>query len=238
MGDTVRAKRTRGRRRRSSHEAGEGRDRWLISYADLVTLLFALFVVLFAAADHERARLIANSIAAQIGDAETAAPAVQNKGDSVLPGTDSLIDEQAAINRAFTNNQLLGSRARVSRNERGIVVSLAEAGFFAPGDAGLRDDASALVDDLADALAQTDAPLRIEGHTDSQPINNPRFHSNWELSTARASYVLERLTARGIPSSRLSVAGYADERPVADNSTPEGRALNRRVDLVILSGKD
>src|SRR4051812_42024314 len=107
MSRLVTTNRVRRGRARAGAESGEGRDRWLISYADLVTLLFALFVVLFAAADHERARLIAHSIAAQIGDAETNAPAGPDiKGNNVLPGTDSLVAEQAAINRAFANNQM------------------------------------------------------------------------------------------------------------------------------------
>jgi chemotaxis protein MotB len=132
----------------------------------------------------------------------------------------------------------LRARARLHRTERGLVVSLAEAGFFAPGDARLREDALELVDALADALAAERTLLRVEGHTDSVPIATARFPSNWELSSARASMVLSRLVARGVAPSRLSVAGYAGERPIADNSTPEGRALNRRVDLVILQAND
>lgn len=225
------------RRTRRSASAGaeavEGRDRWLISYADLVTLLFALFVVLFAAADRERARAISHSLAAEFGEAETTAPA---SGGGVLPGSTRLEREEEAINRAFANNPALASRARVTRTDKGLVISLAEAGFFAPGQADLRDDALSLTDALADALRDDDAQLRVEGHTDSQPISNSRYPSNWELSTARAANVLARLRARDIASSRLSVAGYADERPVADNSTPEGRAQNRRVDIVVQSG--
>lgn len=236
----MRRQRTGIRRTRRTHrthdEAAtvEGRDRWLLSYADLVTLLFALFVVLYAAADHERARLVVRSIAAQFGSSDESA-SQHDGGNGLLPGADSLANEQIAINQAFANNQMLGARARVTRTDRGLVVSLAEAGFFAPGEATVRADALALVDTLADALRASDAPLSIEGHTDSLPISNSRYPSNWELSTARASNVLARLIAHGIPSARLAVAGYADERPVADNSTPEGRALNRRVDIVILS---
>ena len=226
-----------GRRRRTRHngspESGEGRDRWLISYADLVTLLFALFVVLFAAADHERARSISQSMAAELGETENSA--MVNQSNGVVPGVDKLAKEEAAINRAFANNQTLGSRARMTRTDHGLVISLAEAGFFAPGEAALREDALSLIDTLADSLRDSDAPLRVEGHTDSQPISNSRYPSNWELSTARAASVLAHLTARNIPSARLSVAGYADERPIADNATPEGRALNRRVDIVVLS---
>src|SRR5581483_8218047 len=95
-------------------------------------------------------------------------------------------------------------------------------------------DAHALIDTLADTLKGTQTLIRVEGHTDSVPIATARYPSNWELSSARASAVLAQLTRRGIAPARLSVAGYASEQPIADNSTPEGRALNRRVDLVIL----
>ncbi|MGH9943815.1 MAG: OmpA/MotB family protein, partial [Pyrinomonadaceae bacterium] len=145
-----------------------------------------------------------------------------------------LWEARAAVERAFAANESLRARARVTSNERGLVVSLAEAGFFAPGEATLRDDANALIDSLADALRDTRAPLRVEGHTDSQPISTLRYPSNWELSAARSAAVLARLTARGLLQTRLSIAGYAGEQPVADNSTPEGRALNRRVDLVVV----
>jgi chemotaxis protein MotB len=229
----------RRRRSRRVEGSGEERDRWLISYADLVTLLFALFVVLFAAADKDRARGIAQALAFQIGETEGSGPAVENDGGSgILPEADSLAAEQTAIDKTFAGNPSLGQVARVTRTEQGLVVSLAEAGFFAPGEAGLRDDALVLLDALADALLESSAPLRIEGHTDSTPISNSRYPSNWELSSGRASTVLARLRARRIPSSRMSVAGYADERPISDNTTAEGRALNRRVDLVILSRKN
>jgi chemotaxis protein MotB len=104
----------------------------------------------------------------------------------------------------------------------------------------VREDAGELLDALADTLresAQKAAQIRVEGHTDSTPIATARYPSNWELSSARASAVLTRLMSRGVPSSRLALAGYAGERPVADNATAEGRALNRRVDLVVLEAK-
>ena len=235
------SRRTRraARARRGGHggESGaEERDRWLISYADLVTLLFALFVVLYAAADRERAAQIARSVAVEMGEAAPAGGDAPG-GRGVLPGADSLVAEREAIERAFAGNETLRQRARVSHTERGIVVSLDEAGFFASGDATLREDAQPLVDALGEALRGTDAPLRVEGHTDSTPISNARFPSNWELSSARASGVLARLSARGVSASRLSVAGYGGERPAATNDTPEGRARNRRVDVVILRGK-
>lgn len=216
----------------AGHSSG-ARDRWLISYADLMTLLLALFVVLYAAADGERARAIASYMSAQLGDARHA-DGDEKTGRGLLPGGDSLAAERAAIERAFESDNGLASRARVATNERGLVVSLAEAGFFSPGEAALREDATPMIDALAEALRASNAPVRVEGHTDSTPIRTARYPSNWELSAARASVVLSLLNARGVHTSRLSVAGYAGERPFADNSTPEGRALNRRVDVVVL----
>jgi chemotaxis protein MotB len=223
---------TRRRRDNTHVEPSDSRDRWLISYADLMTLLLALFIVLFASADHKRASLIASAFAAQFNESGGAPRAAASTG--VLPAADSLIAGRQAIDHAFAANKTLSDRASIKVTERGLVVSLTEAGFFAPADAEIRGDALPLLDSLAEALNQSQLPLRIEGHTDSLPISTSRFPSNWELSAARATTVLTRLAAHGIPLSRLSVAGYADGRPVADNATAEGRAQNRRVDLVLL----
>lgn len=210
------------------------RDRWLISYADLMTLLFSLFVLLYAAADHERARAVAEVLSVQISGEHAATGAQAPGGTGVLPGSRALVAARAAIEQTLRDNQLLRDRARVQTTERGFVISLAEAGFFAPGEAAVRDDAHALIDTLAATLSGTQTLIRVEGHTDSAPIATARYPSNWELSSARASAVLAQLVAQGLAPARLSVAGYASEQPIADNRTPEGRALNRRVDLVIL----
>jgi chemotaxis protein MotB len=210
------------------------RDRWLISYADLMTLLFSLFVLLYAAADHERARAVAEVLAGQFSGAQAATGTKSVGGTGVLPGGNSMVEARAAIERTLASNEALRARARVTTTERGLIISLAEAGFFAPGEAVVREDARALIDTLAETLRGTQSSIRVEGHTDSVPIATARYPSNWELSAARASMVLAQLVAKGIAPARLAVAGYASEQPVADNSTPEGRALNRRVDLVIL----
>ena len=226
---------SRRERKRVLGEPVESRDRWLLSYADLVTLLLAIFIVMYAAADHERATKIASAIAAQFSEGgATNAPAAAG----VLPGADSLVASRAAIDRAFAMNSSLRNRARVKVTERGVVISLTEAGFFAPADASIREDAAPLLDALAAALRESATQVRIEGHTDSTPIATARYPSNWELSAARAATVLSHLVDLGVPASRLSVAGFAGERPVGDNATPEGRALNRRVDLVVLRSNE
>jgi chemotaxis protein MotB len=229
-----RNKKTQRPRNSSEDHSPAHHDRWLISYADLITLLFALFVVLYAAADKERARSIETAITSQFGYADQSSIGVGGHG--VLPGSNSIAQVRIAIDQAFAKNTSLRSLAKVTSNERGIVISLAEAGFFSSGEAVVRQEAMSMIDALAEALRGSNLPLRIEGHTDSTPISTPRYPSNWDLSTARASAVLKLLAERGLSSSQLSIAGYAGEKPVADNNTPEGRALNRRVDLVVVTG--
>ena len=233
---SLRSQRTRRKSSRAAVENHESRDRWLVSYADLVTLLLALFIVLYAAADQNRAVKIVSAIAAQFN--EEAPKQVPNKpaydaGSGVLPGSDSLVGTQASFDRAIAGNKDLRDRTRISMTERGLVVSLTEAGFFPPGDQGIREDALSLIDAVADVLNASNVQVRVEGHTDATPISTARYPSNWELSSARATTVLGYLVKRGVATSRLSVAGYAGERPIADNTTPEGRAMTRRVDLVI-----
>jgi chemotaxis protein MotB len=221
-----------GRRAARRAASPEPHERWLISYADLVTLLFTLFVVLYAAADHDRASKVAEAVAAVVSNQGSAS------GNGILPGGKTVNPTQEAMERVFAAHQTLRARARIIGTKDGFTVSLAEAGFFAPGEAAIREDARALVEVIADALRDSPAQLRIEGHTDSTPIATSRYPSNWELSSARAAVVLAQFVARGIPPARLSLAGYAGERPIAANATPEGRALNRRVDLVILHGAE
>lgn len=216
------------RRRKASENDAETRDRWLISYADLVTLLLALFVVLYAASDSERARQIARVFDGEMRQANSG-------GSGVLPGADSLVSERAKIEAVLSQNQSFQQRAKIRQTEKGVVVSLAEAGVFASGEAEINMEAARLVDALAESLRESEATIRIEGHTDSTPISTARFPSNWELSTARAAAVLSRLISRGVKPARLSAAGYGGEQPVADNSSAEGRAANRRVDVVILN---
>lgn len=215
----------RSRKRQNSGEGeGQHRDRWLLSYADLVTLLLALFIVMYAASDHERAKAIADSFSSQ-----------PSGGDGILPENNSPEDKTDKFEQKLTANPILVSKTKMKQTSRGFVVSLSEAGFFLPGDAVVSREAEEVIDSISESLKDTKVEIRVEGHTDSTPISNSRYPSNWELSTARASSVLLRLTEKGISPERLSAAGYSGFQPVADNSSPEGRAQNRRVDVVILN---
>lgn len=208
------------RRKTTNESESRFNDRWLLSYADLVTLLLALFIVLYAASDRERARSIAESFAAQ-----------NTGGEGVLPGNDAEKTNETKI----LENPVLMQKTKMRQTSRGLVVSLSEAGFFAPGEANVNAEAEEVIKTLAETLKDSQTPIRVEGHTDSTPISNSRYPSNWELSTARASSVLARLLESGIAPERLSAAGYAGFQPAAENSTAEGRAQNRRVDVVILN---
>ena len=202
----------------------QSNDRWLISYADLVTLLLALFIVLYAASDKERAARISESFSG-----------TSSSSDGILPGNRSKEnDATSKIETNFLQDPILKSKAKLRRSGEGTVISLSEAGFFAPGEAVLNKGGEEVLASIAKSLGENKSLVRIEGHTDSTPISTEKYRSNWELSTARASTVLAKLIERGVEPRMLSAAGYGGFRPVGDNSTEEGRARNRRVDVVIL----
>ncbi|HQU86761.1 MAG TPA: flagellar motor protein MotB, partial [Pyrinomonadaceae bacterium] len=158
----------------TSSESESMRDRWMISYADLVTLLLALFIVLYAASDRERARAIADSFSTQA-----------TGGNGVLPGGDTVKDQARLL-----DNPILSEHTKIKQTEKGLIVSLVEAGVFAPGEATINPEAEGVITALADSLKNENIPIRVEGHTDSKPISNAKYSSNWELSTARAAAVL------------------------------------------------
>jgi chemotaxis protein MotB len=127
-------------------------------------------------------------------------------------------------------------QVRVSLDARGLIITLNQTAFFRSGAADFDPSMYPTLGKIASSIAEVDNPIRLEGHTDSRPIHNDRFQNNWELSTARSIAVLELLVTRfGIESKRLAVAGYGDTAPISSNDSEEGRARNRRVDIVVLS---
>lgn len=196
------------------------RDRWIIPYADLVTILLALFIVLFAAADEQRAKVIASAL-----------KGIPDGGNGVLPGRKT--PETKNENLSILNNPLIAKKAQFRSSRKSITVSLPDTALFAPGESEVTDEAKETLRILSEELSKMNGGIRVEGHTDSTPISNQRFKSNWELSTTRASSVLSILINFGVKPHRLSASGYGGFRPIADNKTREGRSRNRRVDLVI-----
>jgi chemotaxis protein MotB len=228
----------RRRRREDNHE------RWMVSYADFMTLLFALFVVLYSSSQVDRARMVKLSNAITAGF--SALGAGNSGGGAVLlvPGTTippqppEKLPENSIRSRLEQGLAEEIQRRTVSVREipDGIVLSLREIGFFQSGSATLQADSLETFDRIGSVITSFPCDLRVEGHTDDVPIHNSQFQSNWELSTARASEIIRiLLTREHIEPQRLSAAGYAEYHPVADNATEEGRRLNRRVDIVIVT---
>ncbi len=241
-------------RARSHQQSQENHERWLVSYADFITLLFAFFVVLFASTQTDKAR------AKQVSDAVDRAlrdGALSPHMAAILPGQgkpathQSKSSEPAAHAGAARSPDLEASmqvlarelkqeiqdqKVKLKLEERGLVVGLEEAAFFPSGEDVVTATAYPIVEKLARVLGPLPNPLRLEGHTDSVPINTSRFRNNWELSAARSIAMLRLLQDRfGIDPSRMAIVGYADTEATESNATAEGRARNRRVDVVIVS---
>jgi len=236
-------------------------ERWLVSYADFITLMFAFFVVMFASSQVDKHKAV--KLAAAIEDAfqemgifQTASSrlplvttdlvpkenvqTIENgkglagQGQMLLP-VEKLADLQKQLERALAQ-ELQRHEVALTAGHDGLIISLREIGFFDSGSAQLRPTSEATVRRIAGTLAAQPNNIRIEGHTDNVPIHNAQFASNWELSTARATEMIRLfITHYHFPATRLSAAGYAEYHPVASNQTVESRALNRRVDIVVLA---
>ncbi len=254
----------RNRRRRNEPEADGSHDnseRWLLTYSDMITLLMVLFVVLFALSKVDQAKweALTKSLAAGFGAPQHAV----SGGQGVLAGTQPDPDtldlgvamqavqqqrEAAAAQRSTlesARDQMLDALrkrhldqdVRFDLEARGLVVSIVtDDVLFATGSATLRSTGGRVLDSIVGVLRTLPNDIAVEGHTDNVPIQSPQFATNWELSAIRATTVLRFLAdGHGIASARLSSAGYADQRPVAPNSTAQGRARNRRVAVVVLA---
>ncbi len=251
--------------RRQPPERRESHDRWLVSYADFVTLLFALFVMMYSSsqADKSKAKDISEAVrqALEHGELSSAisvilgrgkhmsvkTPAMQSPADSgeyQPPRSPAAAAEPADLVQSLSTlkqglaAELKKGSLQVNLEGRGLVISLREAAFFASGDDAIAPDSIPVLAKIAAVVREVPNPLRLEGYTDSMPIHNSPFHSNWELSAARSIAMLQLLSMQfQIPPERMSVAGYAENAPVDNNETAEGRAHNRRVELVLLSAE-
>ena len=241
-------------------------ERWLVSYADFITLLFAVFVVLYAMgqSDKKKVEEVMQSIQASFGMANAGAPAqkinvITSKAINIMPSLKPELsiapsgragrgqgrtraDEKdfrqiKSSIEAYLVKQGAQNKVSLTITRRGLVVSLKEAGFFDSGQATIKPEAYELINSIGETISQYNNPLRFEGHTDNIPISTAHFPSNWELSTARAVNGLKHMIKNfDVDPDKISATGYAEFRPIADNATAEGRAKNRRVDLIMLSG--
>jgi chemotaxis protein MotB len=241
----------------------ENHERWLISYADFITLLFAFFVVMFATSqtDKSKAQQVSDSVKKALdgermssvlaailggtvsdkgkGNAMMRGPGGEKKVVPEKPQDDKKLAELVPSLKVLSEElkkEIESGRIQISMQPRGLVVSFTQAALFPSGTDVISPDAYEGLQKVAIAISKIPNPVRLEGHTDSIPIRTERFHSNWELSAARSIALMELLTEKfGVPADRLSIAGYADTAPIASNDTEEGRARNRRVDIVVLN---
>lgn len=238
--------------RRLPRPESDGEDRWLVSYADFVTLLFAFFVVMYAVARSNQVELseLSQTLSAkfvapprsmepiQVGDPLLASSrhvvdtsvdqgyADPHDGDTrIEPRVDRLVEHFAGIDGIDT--------PRIASDTDWLEISLSAEVLFPAGSVALHPEAVPMLEEVAAFLAEFDNPVTIEGYTDNVPVKSAQFPSNWELSAFRASVVARFLEGRGIERSRISAVGYGENHPVETNATPEGRARNRRVDVIV-----
>lgn len=241
--------------RRKVHTSHASHERWLVSYADFITLLFAFFVVMFAStnSDRKKAQQVSASVREALAHGQMSAaiasvirgrpgeggPKDPRPGSPETPASTpprpDLVSSLETL-RTKLDVELKAGKMEVKLQTRGLVISLREASFFASGDSVINPTSYPILEKVAAVIKSLPNPARLEGHTDSQPIHTSRFHNNWELSAARSIAMLELFTERfGVPHHRISIAGYADNAPTDTNETEEGRAHNRRVDVVLLT---
>ncbi len=246
-------------------------ERWLVSYADFITLLFAFFTTLYSisSVDQKKAGKLMYSMMTALhldffpNPKAVAGSALNNPqlipieqlailatkrrekepesmGQGSGMGADARGDKRlqglASSLQRLVGGSILKNRVQVKLDRRGIIISLAEAGFFDPGAAELREGALEALTVIAQELQQPSLDITVEGHSDNTPTRGGRYKTNWELSTARATFVVVYfITKHGFSPDHLSAMGYGEFRPVDSNATPAGRARNRRVDIVVRS---
>ncbi|MEK8080912.1 flagellar motor protein MotD [Pseudomonas sp. XK-1] len=240
--------------RRRHHEEHENHERWLVSYADFITLLFAFFVVMYSISsiNEGKYKIFSDSMTGVFNQPDRAIkpiPVGELRPRTIEPerevvddespqsAPDSLVSIASSIRESF--GELIDSeQLRVSGNELWIEIELSSSLLFTSGDAIPNGAAFDIIEKVAKILAPYENPIHVEGFTDNLPIQTAQYPTNWELSTARAATIVRMLTLDGVSPGRLAAVGYGEFQPVADNATAEGRGRNRRVVLVISRNLD
>jgi len=243
-------------RRKKHEEEHENHERWLVSYADFITLLFAFFVVMYAisSVNEGKYRVLSRSLGVAFGTPgqppATREPIDPNRPIINLPlpvpkpqrtAVNSEIKREKAHMTSIARDILKAmaplisqGKVRVTQTSRGVSVEINASVLFAPGEAKLNEQSETALRAVAQVLKKVNNAIQVEGHTDDVPINNAMFPSNWELSAVRASSVVRLFLENGVDEKRMVAMGHAANEPVASNDTAEGRLRNRRVQLLIL----
>ncbi|KQQ57150.1 flagellar motor protein MotD [Pseudomonas sp. Leaf127] len=246
--------------RRRPREEHENHERWLVSYADFITLLFAFFVVMYSISslNEGKYKILSQALVGVFNDAERTMqpiPIGEQRPQTVKPAEPLLKDSEetdAGIGknsidplqtiadevRAGFGDLIKSDQMTVRGNELWIEIELNSSLLFGSGDAMPSNRAFGIIERVATIVKRFDNPIHVEGFTDDQPINTAQFPTNWELSSSRASSIVRLLAMYGVSPARMASVGYAEFQPVAANSTAQGRAENRRVVLVISRNLD
>ena len=230
--------------RKKRHEEHENHERWLVSYADFITLLFAFFVSMYAisSVNEGKFRIMSESLAIAFNPSMYTSTKKQEGPRFVREERSHMADEfkdmfsnnyqkiQAALEELEKDKKLT-----LLQDEQKITIRISEGTLFGPGSDVLLSEAMPVIDEVARVLVGLPNGIRIEGHTDNVPISTARFPSNWDLSTARSLKILKYfIDAHGYDPRKLSALGFGEFRPIDTNDTPSGRIKNRRVDIMVL----
>jgi chemotaxis protein MotB len=237
MNATESASVARPRRRKSRRQEDHpNHERWLVSYADFITLLFAFFTTMYAISTVDAKKLSSMAASVHVAfepKAVASTTQVSRQPDAAAEEAPMVVRPVERLGLADLQKHLTARLAQAASEDR--VVSIRESGSFSTGRTDLSEPARALLDEIGAALVEVGNKVLVEGHTDDVPIRTPRFASNWELSTGRATSVIAYLLDHfAIKPERLSAAGYAEFHPRVPNVSAENRARNRRIDIVIL----
>jgi chemotaxis protein MotB len=206
-------------------------NRWVVSYADFVTMLLALFMVMFAVlrADNEKLSKLQNNI-----EQTFTKSAVENVTKYHVNSPQHLL-KSSQIEKMLRDNVTQTKSIKFLKTDKGLIIRVNNTLLFDEGSAEIKSQAQISLNQIVKVLTKIDNPVIIEGHTDSKPIKNAKYPSNWELSTARATNIISyMMKIGGISPKRLCAVGYGEYMPVGDNTTNSGRMLNRRVDIIVL----
>ena len=210
-------------------------NRWVVSYADFVTMLLALFMVMWALSGSQSNKTDVNKSIQKTFAVEKTQD-IPHKNETSSTSNVEKFSEQEAILKKLSENETLKTKTKLLKGEKGAIIRLNDKMLFSEGSAIIKPDVLGTLDTIADELKTLENHIIIEGHTDSTPISTQQFPSNWELSTARATNIISYLIAkRGLSPQKLSAVGYGGYMPIAPNTSFEGKSQNRRVDIIILS---
>lgn len=236
------------KKKQRNEEDVDNHERWLVSYADFITLLFAFFVVMYAVSSVNKGKyeILSHSLINAFSNNSPNLIVLQSpQTDSSIKPINELdfqkVKKQEKM-KSMAKDILIAleplvkdGHVRVTQTSLGISVEINASVLFSPGQAKLAENSSLTLQAVARVIKGHEHEIHVEGHTDNLPIHTDSFLSNWELSTARASSVIRLFVDNGVESHRFTAIGYADNRPMEANETPEGRKRNRRVTIMILS---